>query len=361
MNKPVILIISPAVTVKGGISTVINNLLRSPLRNQFEFKIVATHVDGNRLKKIFQLMIGLSQSTYLFLFTRIDLVYIHGSDIISSYRKSFFFNLAKLFKKKIIYHFHGASFCDQYKQAPVFVQKRIRNFFEGCHITICLSQQWRDQIKKIAPNANLAIVYNGVFLPNKNCQKIRNKTQFNLCFLGLIGERKGIFDLINAMPYIVENFTSVNLFIGGNGDILQLKQTVKNLKLHKHIHYLGWVTGDTKEKILKQTDIFILPSYGEGLPMSILEAMSYGIPIIATDVGGIPEVVLNDKTGILIPPGDIDRLKDAILYLLKNNQKRTSMGYNARMLIESKFNVFYQATKLSNIFTNVLTNNNNEK
>ena len=127
MHKPVILIISPSVTVKGGISTVIKNLLHSPLRNQFEFKIVASHVDGNRLRKIFQLMIGLLQSTYLFLFTRIDLVYIHGSDIISSSRKFLFFNLSKLFKKKVIYHFHGASFCDQYKQAPAFVQKRIRN------------------------------------------------------------------------------------------------------------------------------------------------------------------------------------------------------------------------------------------
>ena len=95
---------------------------------------------------------------------------------------------------------------------------------------------------------------------------------------------------------------------GGDGEISRVKKIVNEKKLKKYIKVLGWIDKDKKEKYLRECSIFILPSYNEGMPMSIIEAMAYKNAVISTNVGGIPQVIDNNKNGILIEQGDKKQL-----------------------------------------------------
>ena len=101
---------------------------------------------------------------------------------------------------------------------------------------------------------------------------------------------------------------------------------------------VGWVDGEKKENLLKKSQLFVLPSYNEGLPIAILEAMSYGIPVISTDVGSISEVVKDNETGFLIKPGEAESLAKAIIKVINLEEvwKRQSMA--SKELINAKFN-----------------------
>lgn len=116
------------------------------------------------------------------------------------------------------------------------------------------------------------------------------------------------------------------LLIGGDGEIEKVQQYIKDNKLDNVAEYIGWVSGEEKIKLLNEVDVFILPSYNEGLPISLLEAMSYNLPIISTTVGGIPEILKNEYNGFLINPGDLIALESAISTLINNPSKRKLQG-----------------------------------
>ena len=128
---------------------------------------------------------------------------------------------------------------------------------------------------------------------------------FTLLFLGLLGKNKGIYDLLECIrDHKVEFQGKLKLYIGGNGEIEHVKQLIKEYGIADIVIFEGWVSGDKKIELLNKSDAYILPSYKEGLPISILEAMSYGMPIISTPVGGIPEIVSNGENGYLVEPGN---------------------------------------------------------
>ena len=106
----------------------------------------------------------------------------------------------------------------------------------------------------------------------------------------------------------------------------ELQSIINECGLSKIVRFEGWVSGDKKVELLNNTDVFILPSYTEGLPISILEAMSYRLPVISTPVGGIPEVVRDGENGFLIKPGDKDALHNAIVRLANDEELREKMG-----------------------------------
>ena len=112
----------------------------------------------------------------------------------------------------------------------------------------------------------------------------------------------------------------------GNGNVVDVLNTIKRLKIDDIAFYEGWVSGKEKIKLLNEADVYILPSYYEGLPISILESMSYHLPIISTNVGGIPEIVKDGVNGFIIEPGNKKGLKEAIDHLLFNRELREKMG-----------------------------------
>ena len=129
----------------------------------------------------------------------------------------------------------------------------------------------------------------------------------------------------------------MELILGGDGDINSATELTRQLGLSERVRFLGWVSGADKEARLAAATVFVLPSYNEGLPMSVLEAMSWGIPIVATPVGGIKEIVRHEKEGIIVDPGDIKGLTDALRKVLDDMPLRQRLGSDARERIQEAF------------------------
>lgn len=327
---------------KGGIAQVMYNYKEFIFE---DFKFICNSGDGCKIYKIYKFIAGLFQLIYyLFSDRKIKIVHIHTASYNSFYRSSYYIKVAKFFNKKVILHIHGGGFKEFHKTNP----KKISSILNLCDRIITLSKSWKTFFERITNNIQIDIVENLVSPPNLEKCKINNKV--HLLFLGLICNDKGIFDLIEVI-HQNENFlkNKMILHIGGNGDIKKLETLINKYQLNDWVIYEGWVSGDNKNKLLQKSDIFILPSYIEGLPMSIIEAMTYGKPIISTNVGGIPELIENGINGILFNPGDKLMMKHAITELIDNANKRINMGKESLKKslpylpdqVESKLNNIY--------------------
>ncbi len=343
-----ILYIAPSPSVKGGISTVIKGYLSSDLPKIHNIFLSSSHVDGTKFIKLIQAVLGLVKTLVYLIYKGIDIVHIHGGDITSFKRKFYYIKLIRFFKSKIIYHHHGAAFMEEYNVASRRWKNRIKRTLEEIDLVICLSESWRNNILKVAPAATIKVIPNGINIINFPGKKISNG--MNLTFLGLIGERKGIFDLLKVVKRLIDDGIEAKLRIGGNGEIDRLREEITDLDLSDNVNFLGWISKDQKDFLLKETDIFLLPSYGEGMPMSIIEAMSYSIPVISTSVGGVPELVSDGETGFLINPGDLGALYEKIKFLIQNKKYRKKFGKQGKQIIQNKHNTDAIIKKMLDIY-----------
>lgn len=347
-----ILMVGPSKEGKGGISTVVNNYFDSDLINEFNIIYIPTAIEGNKLIKALFWVYAYIKIFIVIWIGNIQLVHIHMASRGSYYRKSKIVKISRLFKKKTIIHLHGAQF-DVFYNNECSEEKKslIRKTFDIADRIIVLSEQWKDFVETIT-KTQIHILYNAVSINEINNVDISN--EINLTFLGRVDKRKGIYDLLEATKKVIDIYNNIKLNIAGDGEIEELKELVKNSNLIKNVDILGWINNKEKEELLRKTYLYILPSYNEGMPMSILEAMSYGIPVISTYVGGIPSVIVNDLNGILIEAGDIDALASSIKYLIEDKNKYTEISKNAYNTINDTFSLNRHIEFLEGIYKSLV-------
>ena len=216
------------------------------------------------------------------------------------------------------------------------------------------------------PKKEIRVIYNGCdlsfFKRNKeNRLKIRNKFGISergkiLIFVGRITEYKGIFELMTAFIKLNLKYPDMHLFIVGEGSgHVVIENMIHFDNSNKNIHILGKLPYSEIPKFLSAADIFILPSYSEGLPNVVLEAMACGLPVIATKVGGIPEAVEDGKSGILVDKKDVESLTGAIEYLIKSENTAKEMGINGRRIVENKFSWQRNAEEVIKIYEETIS------
>ncbi len=326
-----VLMLCPDVKVKGGISSVINLILQeaSPQAN---IQSLFTDVEGSpllRLKVFSQTVVGL---LWKLLSEDIDVVYIHMSQRGSVIRKSILVLIAALFHKPIVMHTHGSEFRQFYGNLPLVAQRCLSWVLRRCTRFIVLSDSWKTfyiETVGLSPKS-VVVLSNPVKLPQD--VPVRSTTgKVTFLFLGRIGKRKGAFDLIQAYAAMPETVRKqAHLIVAGNGEVEAARQLVNSLGLQDAISLPGWVGVEQRDQLLASTDVFVLPSYNEGLPMSVLEAMGWGLPVITTPVGGIPELITPKQNGLLVPPGDVEQLSAAMQFLVQDGAERQVLGCRAR-------------------------------
>lgn len=303
---------------KGGIAVVLNSYSRIfP-----EFKIIVNSNGKNTVANMLQLLYSLIATTVELMFCRnISIVHIHTASYNSFRRSALFISLAKFFKRKVVVHIHGGGFKEYYEKNTSFVHKNLLK----CDTIIALTQYWKEYFNALGFK-NVVIVPNIVDTPVTK-EKKNNDGKVHILYLGLITKAKGIYDLLDVVSEHKAEFENkITLHIGGNGETTTLQSIINERDLSQIVKFEGWVSGDKKVELLNNADVFILPSYTEGLPISILEAMSYRLPVISTPVGGIPEVVKEGENGVLITPGDKEALYNAIIKLATDKELRMKMG-----------------------------------
>ncbi|MCM3729098.1 glycosyltransferase [Neobacillus cucumis] len=336
-----VLMVGSDTSVKGGMTTVVQSFLNYSKNSNFKLMFIPTHIEtDSQMKKISFFLSGLLSIFFQLLFNRVDIVHMHMSERGSFSRKFIIFKLSKLFNKRVITHTHGAEFKEYYNESNSKVQSNIRKLLKESDKVITLGENWNDIIKSIEPQTKTLILRNSVILPKKI--NTLNSQEINVLFLAVLINRKGIIDLINSSYKVIKELEkegkSIKFLIAGDGPLLESSiNLTKELGIAENFEFLGWIDVNQKEQLLTKTDLFVLPSYNEGLPLSILEALSYGIPVVSTHVGSVNEAVIDGKNGFLINPGNVESLSKSMLNILQSNDFQ-EMGRQSRLLAEDHFN-----------------------
>lgn len=351
MNKKQIVMLGPSGSAMGGIATVVHNYEEAGLFEKWGIIFLTTHAEGSAPTKVFAAVQALYRFTVLLMQRRVALLHVHSAQYTSFWRKSIFALVAFTAGCPVIFHLHGCEFMKFYNERYSRIGKQFVQFiFAKSAVVIALSTQWVQNIASIATKANVVCIYNSVTVPAGQDALPQKERLPILLFLGRLGRRKGTYDLLDALVRVKDKIPNVVVKFGGDGELEEVKDRAKELGLEKNIEILGWVRGGQKKSLFDEAAIYVLPSYNEGLPMGILEAMSVGLPVISTTIGGIPDAIDSGKDGILIEPGDIDGLVHAIERLLHDADFRQEMGNAAREKVVHKFSTEKVVPQLEKLY-----------
>ena len=346
-----VLIISPYYRLrKGGIASVIQ-LYKKNLARNFKYA-PSIYFQNLYLSLLFFPINILIIGVILLLNRNLKILHIHGSHGGSFFRKLIIFWIGKnLFKKKIVYHLHSSDFKEFYSEASNKTKEKIKYLLSNADLIIVLSEG-EDYIVNNFTTKQIRVLEN-IVEKQKQIDPIKRDDKTNLLFLGRIGERKGVFDLLECLNTMdSSNRKKITLTIGGDGEVDRLQRKIKDYQLD-NVYFEGWVKGKRKSELLINSDIFILPSYNEGLPISLLEAMSYGKPIISTNVGGIPRILKNERNGFIIEPGNKKQLQKAIISYVNDKQLAGTHGAEGLKMVE-KYYPNSVLEKLNAIYSEIL-------
>jgi glycosyltransferase involved in cell wall biosynthesis len=318
--------------------SVVEGYLADGLFLRWNVVLLSPHVEGGLALRLATATKAFLRFMGLLLSGRVNLVHCHSAMKGSFWRKSMFALVARAAGVPVVFHLHGSEMKSFVDKQPALLQRLISWILEKQSVVVVLSESWFHYVKSISPRANIEILPNYVDLPDLRSKTAgRSDAEVKVLFLGLVGTRKGVYDLLPAFKDAIAQAPALRLVIGGNGEVDRARALAVELKIDDHVKFAGWVSGEDKVKLLRQAHIYVLPSYNEGLPVSLLEAMSWQVPVISTCVGGIPELVREGVDGLLINAGDQAALTSAIVKLAQNVNSREKMGVAARNQVEQNF------------------------
>lgn len=336
-DKKKVALIGP-ILANGGIATVVKTIISiEKSKNNYEFLIFNT--SNYKDSSSFINMIIFIKATLFYLtkliLSKIDIAHIHTSSGKSFYRKIFFILLSYFFRIKIILHLHSSKF-DEFFISPIGLKMKIIAFFlKKADVLILLCRNWKEKIEKKYSLKNVFVINNPVpfdtKIINENKQRL-NSDLVNILFLGFLIKTKGIYDLVVIADRLSVSSPSHKIFVCGKGEEEKKFLEEINRRDLKNIEYVGWVSGEKRIYYYKNSDIFLLPSYNEGMPMVLLEALAFGLPIISTNIAGIPDVVINRKNGFLLEPGNIDDFVEKLRLLILNKKLRREFGKESKII-----------------------------
>lgn len=324
---------------RGGIASVLQGMREDLwLTEQTNMDFFSSYYEGNLILKI---LYGVWRILlFSFVVNRYELVHIHMSVKGSAQRKMRYARIAKLHGKKVILHIHSGNFIVYYKSLSPEKQKKVKECLESADCVFALSEGWKAAFEKELGLHNCAALPNGILLKKfPAVQKPFAERNIDFLFLGRLGEQKGTDDTLNVLERLRREGRNFRCVMAGDGPIEEYVAKIRQKGLLRQVELAGWVDGEEKMSLLQDAKILLLPSYHEGLPMSILEAMASGEAVVSTPVGGIPEAVQKEKSGFLITPGDTKALYNALWKLLNDPERAEEMGKCGRKIVEQKYDL----------------------
>ena len=332
-----VLMCCSSLDVKGGMVSVVKNYLSYQDWDEFDIQFVPTHVPGNKLRVAAHFALTFPKIRRVLREHEVDFVHLHVAERGSFWRKALIAEEAEKNGIPVVFHHHAAEFEAFYEGLSQDMQRKVEKVCEDVDVNLVLSGTINEVMKKRFQRARFQVLHNAVSAFATNQYDSEAST---IVFMGRLGERKGTFDLIKAFGNAVSRIDGkYHVALCGDGDIETARVMIRKLGLSERVECLGWIDADQKERIMKDAVLNVLPSYHEGLPMSILEAMAHGIPTISTDIAAIPEVITSGVNGLLIKPGDVNALGDALVSLLNDENRRTKMSGAGFDLISSGYSL----------------------
>ncbi len=349
-----VLMIAASRKTRGGISAVLHAYTKAAFWKKWDCYWLETHIDRSLLHKFIYLFRAYARFTILV--HRYRILHIHFSEPPSAARKLCFFIPGLLLRKKIILHFHSFS-------TETTINSRFRPLyrflFNKADMIFVLSESWKREVSSITTNRNIQVIYNPASPHSTRSQNLKREN--TILFAGTLNERKGFRDLIRSFASMSENAPEWKLTIAGNGEMESGKELAKELGIHEKVEFTGWISGEQKENIFNKAGIFCLPSYAEGFPMAVIDAISYSIPVITTPVGGILDVLTNEKDILTFDPGDQQALATCLTKLVNSVEDRNKLAENALKKTDKLFDLSAIGEQISQIYTQLISTNQKKR
>lgn len=285
-----------------------------------------------------------------------NIVHVCGVSFFPFWENATYMIMAKLLGKKVTLHYLGAF--DQFYEPAGLIQKLfIRTVMKIPDSLILLSEKVKEMASSFLPESKLSVLPSSVDTdrfnaPDRKFPVFPNHVRI-LFVGGLDPFRKGVYDLLDSFKKVLEECPDTVLVMTGGGSFAEVRRKWKKLGLNANIEFLGWFDEDELPNLYASCDILVLPSYNEGLPYVVIEALSSGLPILSTSVGGIPEVVKNTENGFIVSPGDIHALTSALLKLVQNDSLRARISSNNRNKAIECYSIYHVIGELNRIFSEI--------
>lgn len=332
-----VLMVGPEPQGKGGMSTVIKNFQKY---DQEMTDVSIEYLDSWAEKH--RLRMALRSVIQFFFMTRksnYDIVHFQVAQDGSLYRKMVMSWLTPK-RTRQIFHMHSSHFDKFYQTRKTFLKEKISKRLDKVNLIVALSPEWQEFYQTIT-ETKVVVINNAVYLPQENNYNLEAKT---IMSFGRLGQRKGTYDILSVAEAVYLHNPELKFLLYGDGEVERVKKLIEEKQL-QNIEVGTWL--DNPTSVFSNCGLHLLPSYHEGVPMSMLETMAYGIPNLTTTVGGIPQVITNDWNGYLVEPGETFTMANDILTFFSNTEKRETMSNHAREKIAAgySFSTYFSTWK----------------
>jgi len=344
-----------SVKAKGGVASVIASLLGEVDRDpEFHVTTIPTTLYRGKgiLFDILLSIVGLLRACLVCFFSPRSMLHLHLCSRGSAIRKGIIARLARVTGTPCIIHDHNIEL--YYNVAATWMRSWLRGTYRRASAVITITEKEKQFIESFT-TSRIEIIPNAVHLPAPIERSSAVSTDgVRFLFLGRLAKNKGVFELLEAFATLSRSGNPVRLTIAGNSGVEEVRHWVKVHDLDGRVNVPGWVDGEEKARLFRLADVFVLPTYHrEGLPVAILEAMSYGLPVIATRVGGIPEVVVENETGLFVEPRDVRGLVEAMRRFASDAQMRHRLGQAGRKRAEDRFSLASVCARIKEVYRKV--------
>lgn len=342
-----VLVVGPGQRGRGGIAAVIRMHQSTPTWLKRKTRLLPTFDDRSALHKIRSALIAYLRAP--FLLAQADLLHVHLAAQTSVLRKLPILVMAKLMNKPFIVHVHAPSIESLFTNTPTWAMRFV---FRSATRVIALSQRWADAFESYEPLTRTVVLANPVQISAPN--QLDPTAPPVILFVGKLESRKGYADLLAAAAEILPRFPQAQFWFAGHGELDAAQRIAEQLGIARSVRFLGWVDGKDLDAVYRQATLVTLPSYAEGVPMAIIEAMGRSIPVVCTPVGGLPELIHDEESGLFVQPGDISGLAHQIGRLLHEPQFATTIGAAGRLAVQQQCSIEEVSRALDAIYTEVL-------
>lgn len=339
----------------GGMAAVAEIYRRHGLFEARRIVYVPTYVSNRATAMLWHFAKAFANISRQLAYGNVSGLHIHTAARGSFWRNLSIAGLAKLFGKPYILHVHDGYFAVFYQHQGKLRKRLVLWALGAAHRVVCLTRSWGDVIQAIDSRIAVSVVPNPVVpdvatLQRRTPDRIANGL---VLFLGRLNAQKGVIDLLDAAAHLAGDFPRLRLVLAGDGETELVQEMIRERGLADRVELPGWVSGSTRADLLSRAQILVLPSHFEGLPMAILEAMELGIPVVATRVGGIPDIVRNGVDGYLVPPRDTQALAEALARLLRNPEHALELGRSGRARVHQHFLPEHVLPQIERIYDDV--------
>jgi glycosyltransferase involved in cell wall biosynthesis len=264
---------------------------------------------------------------------------------ISFWKEGAFMALARLFGVPIVAHLHAGAFAPFFESAHAGKRRAIVRTLEKARVMIALSDGWkRFLLETVSRQLNVVVVPNTVdpdfaqWADRRESPAAHNA--MTVLYVGRLGARKGVLDALRAAPRVRERFPEIRFIFAGDAVTEADRREIDEARAasgSKGIEFPGAVSGERKRELFARADIFILPSYVENQPISVLEAMAAGLPLVVCPVGSIPEFLVDGQNALFVRPGHPEELAASLIELAARPDLRHSMGEENRAKFREEF------------------------